>query len=161
MRRPAWGVRAAVGTTVMVVACGGSPPTGPGPSPGPAVLSVGGQYRIDQQGVTDTCNQGTQIPSVNGTVTHTPSSFTFTMSDTGGTNFSGTVENNGNFVANAVFGPDSGGQTFTPALAGAVYRDRVHGSACRRRPAQELQLHAQLDGHQAGLPEYVPLTPAD
>jgi hypothetical protein len=75
-------------------------------------------YRIDQQGVTDTCNQGTQIPAVNGTVTHTPSSSTFTMSDTGGTNFSGTVENNGNFVANAVFGPDSGGQTFTQRLQG-------------------------------------------
>ena len=61
-----------------------------------------------------------QLPAtVTGTVTHTTGSDTFTLRDTGGTTFNGTVQANGSFVANAVFGPDAGGQTYTQRLEGS------------------------------------------
>ena len=98
---------------------GGSPasPT-PAPTPTPGVLQVAGQYQIAQQAVTDTCGQGTQIPSVSGTVTHGPGASTFTLADTGGTTFTGTVQTTGAFNATAQFGPDASGQTFSQQLAG-------------------------------------------
>jgi hypothetical protein len=97
--------------------CGkASPPTPSSPTPG--VLQVGGSYRIDQRAVTDTCGQTGSPASVNATVTHAAGAQTFAMADTGGTNFTGTVEPNGNFTANAVFGPDSAGQTYTQRLVG-------------------------------------------
>ena len=87
-----------------------------GNNPGPRQLQVGGGYQINQQALTDTCGQtGTPIP-VTATVTHTAGANTFTMSDTGGTNFTGTVQNNGDFTANATL--TSGGQTFTQGLQG-------------------------------------------
>lgn len=110
-----------IAIAISFCACGGDSPPGaptPTPSPTPGVLQVAGQYSITQQGVTDTCGQGTQIPSVTGTVTHTPAGTTFTLADTGGTTFSGTVQTNGSFTATATFGPDASGQTFTQQLAG-------------------------------------------
>ncbi len=55
---------------------------------------------------------------VNATVTHTAGGNSFTMADTGGTNFTGTVDASGAFAANAVFGPDGTGQTYTQRLQG-------------------------------------------
>lgn len=110
--------------TVTVGGCGGggSSPTSPSPAPSPAptpgVLQVAGQYQITQQGVSDTCGQGTQIPSVAGTVTHAAGASTFTLADTGGTTFTGTVQTNGSFTATAQFGPDASGQTFVQQLQG-------------------------------------------
>ena len=96
-------------------ACGGTPP---GPSPQPGVLQVAGTYRIVQAAVATTCNDsGTPIP-VTGVVTHTPGAGTFVLADSGGTTFNGTVQPGGEFAANAVFGPDGGGRTFTQRLAG-------------------------------------------
>jgi hypothetical protein len=95
---------------------GGGPTTPPPPQPG--VLQVAGTYQIVQQAVTTTCNDsGTPIP-VTGVVTHTPGAGTFVLADTGGTTFNGTVQANGDFTANAVFGPDARGNTFTQRLAG-------------------------------------------
>jgi hypothetical protein len=94
-----------------------SAPT-PTPSPTPGVLQVAGQYQITQQGVADTCGQGTQIPSVTATVTHASGGSTFTLADTGGTTFTGTVQTNGTFSATAQFGPDASGQTFAQQLQG-------------------------------------------
>jgi hypothetical protein len=42
----------------------------------------------------------------------------FSMSDTGGTTFTGTVQNSGQFTATATFGPDANGQTFSQQLQG-------------------------------------------
>jgi hypothetical protein len=105
---------------VSCCACGdsSSPTTPTPPPPTPGVLQVAGQYQITQQGVTDTCGQGTQIPSVTGTVTHAPGGSTFTLADTGGTTFSGMVQTNGTFSATAQFGPDASGQTFAQQLQG-------------------------------------------
>lgn len=118
---PEWRV-ACLAIAVCSVACGsgGSSPNAPTPTPSPmpGVLQVAGQYQITQQGVTDTCGQGTQIPSVSGTVTHTPGGSTFTLADTGGTTFTGTVQTTGSFSANAQFGPDASGQTFVQQLEG-------------------------------------------
>ena len=99
----------------LVTGCGGgaTPVT-----PTPGVLQVAGQYQIAQQGITDTCGQGTQIPSVTATVAHAAGAGTFSMADSGGTTFTGTVESSGDFTANAVFGPDAAGQTFTQRLQG-------------------------------------------
>ena len=97
-------------------ACGGGTPGGPSPQPG--VLQVAGTYRIVQAAVTTTCNDsGTPIP-VTGVVTHTPGAGTFVLADSGGTTFNGTEQPGGEFTANAVFGPDAGGRTFTQRLAG-------------------------------------------
>jgi hypothetical protein len=51
-------------------------------------------------------------------VTNTPGAAPFVLSDSGGTTFNGTVESNGTFTATAVFGPDSGGQTYSQRLEG-------------------------------------------
>lgn len=84
----------------------------------PGVLQVGGSYRIDQRAVSDSCAQTGTPASVTATVSHIAGASTFSIADAGGTNFTGTVEQNGNFTASAVFGPDSGGQTYTQRLAG-------------------------------------------
>jgi hypothetical protein len=99
-------------------ACGGAgaPTTTPPPLPG--VLQVAGTYQIVQRAVSTTCgDSGTPIP-VTGTVTHAPGGDTFVLADTGGTTFNGAVRPNGDFTANAVFGPDARGNTFTQRLAG-------------------------------------------
>jgi hypothetical protein len=96
---------------------GGGPPTTP-PSSQPGVLQVAGTYQIVQRAVQSSCgDSGTPIP-VTGTVTHTPGASTFVLADTGGTTFNGTVQSSGDFTANAVFGPDARGSTFTQRLAG-------------------------------------------
>jgi hypothetical protein len=101
---------------VSAVGCGSTPPTTP---QGPAVLQVAGQYQIVQQGVETTCGDaGATIPSVTATVTHAPGAEAFTMRDTGGTTFNGTVQPNGDFTSTATFGPDASGNTFTQRLQG-------------------------------------------
>ena len=94
--------------------CGGS---STGPSDTPRVLQVAGQYQITQQTMTDTCGGG-QPPSVSATVTHTAGTNAFSMSDSGGTTFAGTVQTSGQFTATATFGPDANGQTFSQQLQG-------------------------------------------
>lgn len=108
---------AVVASALVWGACGsgGGPATPPAQ---PGVLQVGGTYRIVQQAVTSSCNDpGTPIP-VTGVVTHAPGAGTFVLADTGGTTFNGTVQANGDFTANAVFGPDGRGNTFTQRLVG-------------------------------------------
>jgi hypothetical protein len=106
-----------IATSTIVVACGAST-TNPTPAPTPGVLQIAGQYQILQQAATDTCGQTGQPQPVTATATHGAGANTFTMRDTGGTSFSGTVQNSGEFTASAVSGPDSGGQTFTQQLQG-------------------------------------------
>ena len=85
----------------------------------PADLAqIAGAYGITQRAVSDTCGQTGTPPAVTATVAHTAGAATFTMADTGGTNFSGTVDSSGAFTANAVFGPDATGQTYTQRLQG-------------------------------------------
>ena len=97
-------------------ACGGS--GGPLPTPTTGLLQVGGTYQIAQQAVSDTCGQTGNPVAVTGTVTHSPGASTFTLRDTGGTTFSGTVQNTGDFASTATFGPDAAGDTFSQRLAG-------------------------------------------
>ncbi|HEX6976241.1 MAG TPA: hypothetical protein VF147_17660 [Vicinamibacterales bacterium] len=100
----------------IITGCGGSSPSQPSQ---PNVLQVAGQYQITQQGVETSCGDGgATIPSVTATVTHAAGASSFSMRDTGGTTFSGTVQNNGDFSATAVFGPDAGGDTYTQRLEG-------------------------------------------
>ena len=102
------------------VACGGGNGGGNGNPGGPQlrVLRVAGAYQIVQQAVETTCNDTGTPATVTGTVTHTAGASTFVMRDTGGTTFEGTVQPDGQFTARAVFGPDSGGQTYTQSLEG-------------------------------------------
>ncbi|MEO5823920.1 MAG: hypothetical protein ABIT71_25725 [Vicinamibacteraceae bacterium] len=79
---------------------------------------MAGTYQITQTAVSDTCGQTGTPAAVTGTVTHTPGAATFSLQDTGGTNFSGAVQNNGDFTATATFGPDTSGNTFAQRLAG-------------------------------------------
>ena len=102
---------------------GGCGSSSTAPSPTPRVLQVAGQYQITQQQLTDTCGGGGQPASVTGTVTHAAGSNTFSLSDTGGTTFDGSVQNSGDFAANGTFGPDSGGQTYTQRLQGRFTTD--------------------------------------
>lgn len=111
-----------IAAVTTVTACGGdsapSTPTTPTiPTPTvPGVLQVAGTYQIVQAAVSDTCGQtGAPIP-VTGTVVHAAGAGTFTLSDTGGTNFSGAVERDGAFAATATLG--SGGQVFSQRLEG-------------------------------------------
>lgn len=100
----------------VVSACGSSSPVTPS---GPAVLQVGGQYQITQQLIETSCGDGSAtIPSVTATVTHTAGAEAFTMRDTGGTTFSGTVQPNGDFTSTATFGPDASGNTYSQRLQG-------------------------------------------
>ena len=100
-----------------VTACGSS--GSPSQPSQPTVLQVGGQYQITQQGIETSCGDGgATIPSVSATITHTAGASAFTMRDTGGTTFTGTVQNTGDFTAGATFGPDSSGNTFTQRLEG-------------------------------------------
>ena len=71
-----------------------------------------------QRTVETTCGDTGTPATVTGTVTNTPGTTPFVLSDTGGTTFNGSVQPNGAFNATAVFGPDSGGQTFTQRLEG-------------------------------------------
>jgi hypothetical protein len=61
---------------------------------------------------------GNASVSFTGTVVHTTGGTTFTLTDTVGTRFSGTVERDGNFTATATQGPDAGGQTYAERLEG-------------------------------------------
>jgi hypothetical protein len=75
-------------------------------------LFITGNYQIVQAAITTTCGDTGTPATVTGWVTLTgPDSFQ--LRDTGGTTFTGTVQDDGRFVANAVFGPDGSGQTFT------------------------------------------------
>jgi hypothetical protein len=100
--------------------CGGGTPNTPTPTPPPtpAVLQVAGTYQITQAAVSDTCGQTGTPAAVTGTVTHAPGAGTFSLADTGGTTFSGTVQNTGDFTSTATFGPDAGGNTYMQRLAG-------------------------------------------
>jgi hypothetical protein len=113
-----WLVLGAVVVT-QAVGCGGSStsPT-PSPSPTPGVLQVSGTYQITQTAVSDTCGQIGNPAAVTGTVTHAPGAATFSLQDTGGTTFSGTIQSNGDFTSTATFGPDASGNTFAQRLAG-------------------------------------------
>ena len=95
------------------LACGGGTN-----GPGQTGLSIAGSYAIVQRSVSDTCGDTGTPANVTGTVTHTQGTTTFVLRDTGGTTFNGTVQSDGSFTANAVFGPDAGGQTYTQQLSG-------------------------------------------
>ena len=103
-----------------LTACGGDTggPTGPTVPPPSGVIVVAGTYQIVQRTVETTCGDTGTPATVTGTVTNTPGTTPFVLSDTGGTTFNGSVEPNGAFNATAVFGPDSGGQTYTQRLEG-------------------------------------------
>jgi hypothetical protein len=96
-------------------ACGGGDVGGGGPT-SPGTLAIAGTYQIVQRAVSTTCGDTGSPPTVTGTVTHTPGTTPFVLSDTGGTTFNGNVQPDGAFVANAVL--ESGGQTFTQRLEG-------------------------------------------
>ena len=96
------------------VACGGGT-TQPAP---PGGSQFAGNYQIVQRTVETTCGDTGTPPTVTGTVTHTSGGDAFSLRDTGGTTFNGTVQSGGAFTATAVFGPDSGGQTYTQRLEG-------------------------------------------
>ena len=105
---------ALIAASLAWIGCGGTT-TQPGPSGSP----YAGNYQIVQRAVENSCGDTGTPATVTGTVTHTTGSDTFTLRDTGGTTFNGTVQANGSFVANAVFGPDAGGQTYTQRLEGS------------------------------------------
>jgi hypothetical protein len=84
----------------------------------PGVIAIAGTYQIVQRAIETTCGDTGTPASVTGTVNHTPGATPFVLSDSGGTTFTGNVQQNGTFTANAVFGPDSGGQTYTQRLEG-------------------------------------------
>lgn len=101
---------------VPLAACGGG---GGGPiDPTPGVLTVAGTYQIVQRAVETTCGDTGTPATVIGTVTNTPGTTPFVLSDTGGTTFNGSVQPGGAFTATAVFGPDATGQTYTQRLEG-------------------------------------------
>jgi hypothetical protein len=105
---------------VQAAGCGGGSSTSPspGPSPTPGVLQVAGTYQITQTAVSDTCGQTGNPAAVTGTVTHVPGAPAFSLQDSGGTTFTGTVQNTGDFTSTATFGPDASGNTFAQRLAG-------------------------------------------
>jgi hypothetical protein len=103
--------------------CGGNTSTAPSSRTSPAgsnpgTLQVTGTYQISQTAGDDTCGMSSATVSFEGTVAHTAGGTTFTLTDTVGTNFTGTVERDGNFTATATIGPDSGGQTYSERLEG-------------------------------------------
>jgi hypothetical protein len=98
----------AVSTTVTVPVQG--PPTRSG-------LFITGNHQIVQTAVSTTCGDSGAPATVTGWVTLTGPD-AFQLRDTGGTTFAGTVQDDGRFVATAVFGPDAGGQTYTQRLEG-------------------------------------------
>lgn len=103
--------------------CGGgssspAPSPTPTPTPGTPTNQIAGTYQIVQRAVETTCGDTGTPATVNGTVTTTAGTDAFVLRDTGGTTFNGTVQANGQFTANAVFGPDASGQTFTQRLEG-------------------------------------------
>ena len=103
--------------------CGGgssspAPSPTPTPTPGTPTNQIAGTYQIVQRAVETTCGDTGTPATVNGTVTTTAGTDAFVLRDTGGTAFNGTVQANGQFTANAVFGPDASGQTFTQRLEG-------------------------------------------
>jgi hypothetical protein len=106
-----------------LVSCGGgssspAPSPSPTPNPGNPTNQIAGTYQIVQRAVDTTCGDTGTPATVQGTVTTTAGSDAFVLRDTGGTTFNGTVQSNGQFTANAVFGPDASGQTFTQRLEG-------------------------------------------
>ena len=103
---------------IAAAGCGGGGGTGTPTQPTPGgAIPIAGNYQITQMTLTNTCGDTGTPPTVTGSVTLTgPSSFQ--LRDTGGTTFTGTVGDDGRFVATAVFGPDASGQTFTQRLEG-------------------------------------------
>jgi hypothetical protein len=104
---------------LLAAGCGGgtSTPTRPTTS-NAGTLQVAGTYQISQTAVDDNCGMSSAPVTFNGTVAHAPGATTFTLTDTVGTVFTGTVEANGNFIATATVGPDAGGQTYAERLEG-------------------------------------------
>jgi len=90
------------------------PVNGPATSAG---LFITSNYQIVQSTVSTTCGDTGTPATVTGWVTMTGAD-SFQLRDTGGTTFNGTVQASGAFVANAVYGPDAGGQTYTQRLQG-------------------------------------------
>lgn len=117
IRRNSHALAAALAAALSISACGGTT-TGPGPQAPPGTLAIAGTYQIVQRAVETTCGDTGTPATVTGTVTNTPGAAPFVLSDTGGTTFNGTLQSNGSFTATAVFGPDSGGQTYTQRLEG-------------------------------------------
>jgi hypothetical protein len=107
---------------MIAAGCGGQPPiprSGPtSPSSSPGALHVAGVYQISQTAGDDTCGMSSAPVSFAGTVSHTAGGTTFTLTDTVGTNFGGTVERDGSFTATVTVGPDAGGQTYSERLDG-------------------------------------------
>jgi hypothetical protein len=95
------------------LACGGS-----STQPAPATSPFAGNYQIVQRTIDTSCGDTGTPATVTGTVTHAAGTEAFTLRDTGGTTFNGTVQSSGAFTGNAVFGPDSSGQTYTQRLEG-------------------------------------------
>jgi len=71
-----------------------------------------------QRSVDTTCGDTGTPATVTGTVTNTPGTTAFVLSDSGGTTFNGSVQPGGAFSATGVFGPDAGGQSYTQRLEG-------------------------------------------
>ena len=92
-----------------------------------AGLLITGNYQIVQTAVTTTCGDTAAPPTVTGWVTLTGPD-AFQLRDTGGTTFTGTVQDDGRFVATAVFGPDAGGQTYTQRLEGTFGANAFTGT---------------------------------
>ena len=82
------------------------------------VLQVAGTYQISQTALEDTCGMSSAPVSFPGTVAHTAGATTFTLTDSVGTRFTGTVNREGNFTATVTVGPDPGGQTYSERLEG-------------------------------------------
>ena len=124
LRKRRWLPASTIGLLLTgVLGCGGGssspgPTPTPTPSPGTPTNQIAGTYQIVQRAVETTCGDTGTPATVNGTVTTTAGTDAFVMRDTGGTTFNGTVQANGQFTANAVFGPDASGQTFTQRLEG-------------------------------------------
>ena len=112
-------IRHTFGFLVLAIAGFGSTACGGGTTePGPSGSPFAGNYTIVQRAVETSCGDTGTPATVTGTVTHATGTEAFSLRDTGGTTFNGTVQANGAFTANAVFGPDATGQTFTQRLEG-------------------------------------------
>jgi len=147
-------------TTLAVLGCAAAPSHGcggssSGPSPTPQVLHVAGQYQITQQTITDTCGGG-QPPSVTATVTHTAGTNSFSIADSGGTTFAGTVQTSGQFTANATFGPDASGQTFSQQLLGNFTTNGFNGTLTVHATPRNCDFTRSWTATKQGPPNVIP-----
>lgn len=126
------------------------------PTPQPDVLRIAGQYSITQTAVSDTCGQTGTPATVTATVTHAPGASAFTMADTGGTNFTGTVQANGDFTATAVFGPDGQGQTFSQRLAGRFSTTGFTATLNVEQQPRNCTFSRSWSGTKQGSPNVIP-----